>query len=92
MSDQVNFAWTLWGGSLFGKNTEVIANKKLVQDWSDDSGWDSPSKCTFELTEKDGKTELILTHANIPDDSYDDVAEGWDQYYIIPLKELVEQA
>ncbi|HLD96125.1 MAG TPA: SRPBCC domain-containing protein, partial [Patescibacteria group bacterium] len=45
----------LWGGDIHGRNTEVVANRKLVQDWYSGK-WEKPSRATFDLSPKDGGT------------------------------------
>jgi uncharacterized protein YndB with AHSA1/START domain len=36
-------------------------------------------------------SKLVLIHENLPDDEAASVNEGWDDYYMLPLKELVER-
>src|SRR5258708_3594081 len=64
MNGKVGTKFILWGGDIFGKNTEVIPEKSLVQDWSD-GDLKEPSSVSIELTEKAGKTVLHLIHKNI---------------------------
>src|SRR5258706_11737118 len=94
MDGKVGTKFSLWGGSIWGKNTKVISGKKLVQDWYSDSEekkWKEPSIVTFELTmEKEG-TKLELIHENIPDEDAKNIDEGWKDYYLGPLKEYVEK-
>ena len=83
-----NGLFSLWGGSIHGVNLEVTPTK-IVQHWKED-GWDGFSKCTFTITEKGGITELHLLHEDIPEHSVKDIDGGWDEYYLCPLKELLE--
>lgn len=78
--------FSLWGGDIHGVNTKVIPEKKLVQDWYS-GDWKEPSEVTFTLT---GNTKVTLTHKNIPDEEFKDIKSGWDDYYMLPLTELVE--
>ncbi len=89
MSDQEGFEFVLWGGDIYGKNKEVVKNKKLVQDWFSGK-WEKPSIVTFLLTSLDNKTIVELIHTDIPDNEADDIEQGWKDYYMIPLKQLVE--
>ena len=91
MSDQVGFEFSLWGGDIYGKNTEVIKNEKLVQDWKENE-WDEYSKVTFNLSEENGETKLELIHENIPDKEASNINDGWKRYYLGPLKELLEHS
>ncbi|MFI5240645.1 MAG: SRPBCC domain-containing protein [Candidatus Saccharimonadia bacterium] len=79
----------LWGGDIYGTNTKVEAPKLLEQDWNTD-GFDKPSKVTFALSAKNGVTHLLLTHSNVPDDREQDISEGWKEYYLGPMKQLLE--
>lgn len=90
MSDKENVKFKLWGGDIHGKNTEVIINKKLVQDWYG-GAWVEPSKATFILTKKGNETILELIHENVPDNEARDIDRGWDDYYLGPMKEFLEK-
>src|SRR5476649_340755 len=80
MSDKVNAKFSLWGGSIWGINTNVEFQKKLVQDWYSDTNnkkWESPTIVTFELkAEKDG-VNLTLIHENVPEADLKDIDLGW---------------
>jgi activator of HSP90 ATPase len=89
MGPAVGDSFTLWGGQMFGKNLEVIKNKKLVQEWCYDQ-WDKPSKVTFTLKPKGKKTIVELLHEDVPDKSYKSIEEGWDSYYLGAMKEMFE--
>ena len=90
MSDEENFEFSLWGGEIFGKNIEVVKNKKLVQDWYGGK-WDKPSTLTFILKGNKNKTTVELVQEGVPENEIDDIEEGWKNYYMIPLKEFVEK-
>lgn len=90
MSEEVGLDFTLWGGDVFGKNTEVIKNKKLVQDWYG-GNWEKPSKAIFTLTKKGKGTILELIHENVPDSEARNIDSGWDDYYLGPMKEYLEK-
>ena len=89
MQDEVGFNFSLWGGDIWGRNNKVVKEKLLEQDWYGGK-WDKPSKVKFELLEKDGVTAVKLTHSNIPENEQS-FADGWKDYYMGPLKELVEK-
>jgi activator of HSP90 ATPase len=89
MDSKLGTEFKLWDGDIYGKNIEVKENKILKQEFFGGK-WDEPSMVTIELEEKDGITNVNLTHENIPEDNKDDLSGGWDEYYFGPLKELVE--
>lgn len=90
MSDQEGMEFSLWGGDIYGKNLHVVPEKELHQEWFGGE-WDQPSLVTFTLSEKDDVTTVELLHENIPDDEEaEDFDTGWKEYYLGPLKELIE--
>lgn len=90
MNNKVGTEFTLWGGDIHGKNIKVVESKLLVQEWFGGK-WDKPSKVTFTLKEKDGKTEIDLLHIDVPDDEAKDIDEGWKTYCLGRLKKLLEK-
>lgn len=89
MSEKQGFKFELWGGDIYGRNKDVIKNKKLVQEWFSGK-WEKPSIVTFLLNSSNNKTTVELIHTDIPDNEANDIRQGWKDYYMIPLKQLVE--
>lgn len=81
--------FSLWGGDIHGVNT-LISPNLIKQKWKVKS-WKQYSWVIIKLKDDDKKTILELEHTNIPDTALKDLDNGWDQYYLEPLKELVEQ-
>lgn len=91
MTEKEETRFKLWGGDIHGTNTRVIKEKELDQDWFS-GNWPKPSKVVFRLsTVSENLTLLQLDHSNIPDDDFADIKEGWDLYYLKPMKEYLEQ-
>jgi activator of HSP90 ATPase len=90
MNDSEGTNFKLWDGDIFGKNIRVIKNKELVQEWTS-GDWEKPSTVTFKLKELDNKTEVTLTHIGVPESEIEDIDNGWKDYYMNPLKEVVEK-
>lgn len=82
--------FSLWGGDIHGTNVKVISEKKLVQEWYS-GNWPKPSLLTFSLSQSGNTTTVLLTQIDIPDAEYQEIAKGWDDYYMGPLKKLVER-
>ncbi len=89
MSVEEGFEFKLWGGDIYGTNTKVITEKLLQQDWYGGK-WDTPSKLSFSFSENDGNTEIKMIHTDVPDDAAKDIEQGWREYYLGPIKELLE--
>ena len=91
MDDKVGTEFSLWDGEIWGKNLEIVPNKKLVQDWwSKGEIKDKPSKVTFNLAEEDGKVKLELIQTGVPDKYEKDLDDGWRDFYLTPLKNFLE--
>ena len=72
----------LWGGDIWGKNLEVILQKKLVQEWYG-GDWPEPSKVTFTFKDLgDNKTQVNLLHENLPNEEASEFEQGWKDYYL----------
>lgn len=92
MDDKVGTKFSLWDGSIWGKNIEVKENGKLVQEWfSENEIVDKPSIVTFVLSKEEKGTKLDLIHKDVPDGAVKDIDDGWKSYYLEPLKEFVEK-
>jgi activator of HSP90 ATPase len=89
MDAQAGGKFSLWGGDIFGTNTLIEAPGRIEQDWFGGE-WSKPSKVIFELSHKGLITTVVLTHNEIPEGEVDDFAQGWKDYYMGPLKELLE--
>lgn len=90
MDDKIGTIFKLWDGDIFGKNIKVEKEKKLVQEWYGGK-WDKPSILTFTLKDLGNKTKVDLLHEDVPDNEAKDIESGWKDYYMNPLKDLVEE-
>lgn len=87
MSTETDSEFSLWEGSICGKNLEFEENKRIVQQWF--FGDESPeSIVTIKLHPHDAGTSIELRHSNIPDDDYNDIVEGWNDMYFGNLQEF----
>ena len=90
MEETPGTEFSLWNGSICGKNLEFVKDHKIVQEWYFGEQ-DDPSIVTIKLhAEKDG-TSMEVKHTNIPDDAFDNISEGWTEDYVDAMKELFEQ-
>ncbi|MEP7263178.1 MAG: SRPBCC domain-containing protein [Bacteroidota bacterium] len=90
MSTVPDSEFSLWDGSITGKNLEFVENKKIVQQWYFDEASDN-SIVTILLHPHAGGTSLELRHTNIPDADFDDIVEGWNDSYFGVLQEFYEE-
>ena len=89
MDDKEGTKFSLWGGDIHGTNIEMEPYQKIVQEWYS-GNWKEPSILTLKLIKTGQNTKLELLHENVPDDEYDDIKNGWEDYYIGPLREYLE--
>jgi len=89
ISRKVGGKFSVFGGSITGKNLEVVPDKKIVQEWRIDE-WPKGVKSvvTFVLARTKGGSRLTLTHAGVPNTHVDTIAKGWKDYYWGPMQEL----
>ena len=79
----------MFDGSISGRMLELETNKKVVQQWYFGEQ-EEPSIVTFKIHPDKGKVSLELRHTNIPDEAYEDIIEGWEEYYLGRIKEFLE--
>jgi activator of HSP90 ATPase len=90
MSTEPGSEFSMWEGSIVGKNLEFEEGKKLVQQWYFD-GQPEASIVTIKLHPDKAGTSVELKHTNIPDIEYDGFAEGWDNSYFGSLTEFFDE-
>jgi uncharacterized protein YndB with AHSA1/START domain len=72
--------FSLWEGSIEGKNLAFEPGKKIVQEWYFGEQ-EEASIVTIILHENKGKTSAELRHTNIPDEDFNNITEGWNENY-----------
>ncbi len=90
MDSKVGTEFELWGGDIHGVNTEVVTEKKLVQEWFA-GDWRDASRVSFSLEPEENGTKLVLDHEKIPDVEFEEIRDGWKEYYLGPIKEYLER-
>lgn len=93
ISREVGGPFTAYDGALSGTTLELIPDSKIVQSWrGSDDGWTPGhySEVTFALEEVHGKTRLTFVQTGVPEQSYDDISQGWQTYYWPKLKAFLE--
>jgi activator of HSP90 ATPase len=91
MDDKVGTNFKLCGGDIYGTNIKVVPQKKLVQEWYGGK-WEKPSIVTFSLSKEKKGTRLDFLQENVPNDDFDDIEQGWKDYYLRPLKEYLDHS
>jgi len=89
MSTEPGSEFSLWDGSIAGKNLEFVDGKKIVQQWYFGDQQED-SIVTIILHPHASGTSAELRHTNIPDQDYQGICEGWDTSYFGSLREFYE--
>jgi len=92
ISRQVGGKFSTYDGYAEGVNLELVPDEKIVQTWRA-SDWPEGnySRVTFSLKEVAGGTRLTFTQSGVPEEQYDDVSQGWRDYYWAPMKQMLEK-
>ncbi|MEP7143562.1 MAG: SRPBCC domain-containing protein [Ferruginibacter sp.] len=80
MSTVPGSEFSLWEGSIVGKNLAFEEGKKIVQQWyfgEQEAG----SIVTIKLHPHKQGTSAELLHTNIPNEAYEEMVEGWNDNY-----------
>ena len=89
MSTEPGSEFSMWEGSIVGKNLEFEQDKRIVQQWYFD-GQSEESIVTIKLHPDKAGTSVELRHTNIPDTDYDDITDGWNDSYFGALQDFYE--
>ena len=84
MSTVPGSEFSLWDGSIVGKNLEFVEGKKIVQQWFF-GDQEEESIVTMILHPDKKGTSLELRHTNIPDNEYEAIVDGWNNIYFAEL-------
>lgn len=79
--------FSLWEGSIVGKNLEFEKGKMIRQEWFFGEQTD-PSIVTIKLHAHKQGTSMEVHHTNIPKSDYEDIVDGWQEIYIRSLTDF----
>ena len=90
MSTEPNSEFSLWDGSIVGKNLAFEEGKKIVQQWYFGHQQEE-SIVTIILHPHKKGTSAELIHTNIPDQDFTNISEGWDDFYFGALIDFYKE-
>ena len=90
MEEKEGTEFSLFNGDISGVNLEFVKDQKVVQEWYFGDQTEK-SIVTIELRPEKSNTNIELTHTNIPDDAFEDILNGWDNFYFGAIKEFFYQ-
>ena len=91
ISKKTGEAFSIYDGEIEGINLELLPDKKIVQSWRG-SDWPDGhySQATFLLKETGSGTILEFTQTRVPEQFYEEISQGWYDFYWTPMKEMLE--
>lgn len=89
MPAQIPGEFEMWEGDISGRILELEPENKIVQEWYFGEQ-EAASLATIKLFPQGGKVQVEVTHTNIPQEAYDDIAEGWEKFILGAIQELLE--
>jgi len=88
IENKVGGNFSAWDGYIEGENLELVPGKKIVQKWrASDWAKGKYSTVTYELSPKSDGCQLTFTQVDIPDENFDEIEQGWTDFYWEHLKE-----
>jgi activator of HSP90 ATPase len=92
ISRAIGGRFTAYDGYISGVNLALTPDRQIVQSWRG-SDWPEGhfSKATFSLAEVRGGTRLTFRQSGVPEDQYEDIKEGWRDYYWKPMREMLNK-
>jgi activator of HSP90 ATPase len=87
MSEEPGSEFSLWDGSITGRNISFIPGKRIEQEWYF-GDQEEPSIVTIILHAHEHGTSVELRHTNIPDSEFEDISEGWSESYFQSLDDF----
>lgn len=73
--------FSMWEGDITGRILQLIPDKKVVQEWYFGERKEQ-SVVTISISPSGGGSVVVVEHTNIPDDDYENITEGWSEYYM----------
>lgn len=79
---RVGDRFSVWDDWATGSNVELVPDKKIVQQWRG-ADWpkDHYSMVMLELKKVDRGTRVDFTQTGIPETVYEEIAQGWKEWY-----------
>ena len=93
ISREAGGAFSAYDGDITGRNVKLVPDRLIMQDWyCETEGWPKGHYSLVEFSLKDkkgGGCVLEFTQTGVPEASYDEISEGWKEYYWKPMKKML---
>lgn len=89
IEDETNSHFSAYANYIVGKNVLLDPGKLIVQEWkAQEENWPDYHYSTvqFKLQKLENGTHLTFIHKGIPEEYFESISNGWNEYYWEPLK------
>ena len=90
MPTEAGGEFSMWDGDICGRIVEYEQGKRMVQEWYFGEQ-NEPSIVTINIFPYRQVAQIELVHTNIPEDAFDNIVEGWEEYYLKTLKGFLDE-
>lgn len=90
MDDKEGTEFSILDDQIAGRNLKMVKNKEIQQEWYFGE-IPEPSIATIKLHAHKTGTNVEVKHTNVPGDAYENINEGWREYYIGAIKRFFEE-
>jgi activator of HSP90 ATPase len=92
ISRKVGGKISAYDGYIDGVNLDLVPDEKIVQTWRG-SDWPEGhySTVTFKIEKTPTGSKLTFLHKGVPVEFYEDIKQGWIDWYWKPMKEMLDK-
>jgi len=92
ISSKVGGTYSTYGGYATGKNLELVPDELIRQSWRAENWPDEQvSEIKLELEPTHLGTRITFTHKGVPDNEFESIKNGWNEFYWTPMKQLLNE-
>lgn len=87
ISPKVGGKISAYDGYIEGENLKLVPDQVILQSWRA-SDWPKGlfSEVEFRLSAQGQNTKLVFTQRGVPDDQFEEIKQGWADFYWEPMK------
>ena len=87
MSEEPGSEFSLWEGDICGRNIEFIKDRRIIQEWYF-GDHEQKSLVKIDIKPQGVYSSVNVEHTNIPDDDFENISNGWHEYYISAINQF----
>jgi len=88
IENRIGGKFTAWDDYIRGEIVDLEENRSIKERWrtSDFNDDDEDSLVEIRFVEEGDETKVVLTHSNLPYGSGEEYRQGWEDFYLKPLR------